>query len=102
MYAFLHCLSNQNLYIAKLGSYRRESTLFWLLNQVSLQLILFEETGGDSSNEGCFGRKTNLFRESGDFAGNRETLGNFSGNMRYFRDIEQRCDITCYQTICIH
>ena len=30
-------------------------------------------TGGDSSNRGCFGRKTNLFRESGDFAGNRET-----------------------------
>ena len=29
--------------------------------------------GGDSSNKGCFGRKTNLFRESGDFAGNRET-----------------------------
>ena len=32
-----------------------------------------ENTGGDSSNKGCFGRKTNLFRESGDFAGNRET-----------------------------
>ena len=30
-------------------------------------------TGGDSSNKGCFARKTNLFRESGDFAGNRET-----------------------------
>ena len=30
-------------------------------------------TGGDSSNKGCFGRKTNLFRESGDFAGNRES-----------------------------
>ena len=30
-------------------------------------------TGGDSSNKDCFGRKTNLFRESGDFAGNRET-----------------------------
>ena len=29
--------------------------------------------GGDSSNKGCFGRKTNLFWESGDFAGNRET-----------------------------
>ena len=28
---------------------------------------------GDSSNKGCLGRKTNLFRESGDFAGNRET-----------------------------
>ena len=33
-------------------------------------------------------------RESGN-------LGNFSGNMRYFRDIEQRFDITCYQTIYI-
>ena len=30
-------------------------------------------TGGDSSNKGCFGRKTNLFRESGDFVGNLET-----------------------------
>ena len=29
--------------------------------------------GADNSNKGCFGRKTNLFRESGDFAGNRET-----------------------------
>ena len=34
-------------------------------------------TGGDSFNKGCFGRKTNLFRESGDFAGNRETWENF-------------------------
>ena len=34
---------------------------------------LFTPTGGVSSNKGCFGRKTNLFRESGDFAGNRET-----------------------------
>ena len=32
-----------------------------------------EVTGVDSSNKGCFGTKTNLFRESGDFAGNRET-----------------------------
>ena len=30
-------------------------------------------TGGDNSNKDCFGRKTNLFWESGDFAGNRET-----------------------------
>ena len=37
-------------------------------------------TGGDSSNKGCFGRKTNLFRESGDFAGNRETW-------EFFREI---------------
>ena len=39
----------------------------------SLELILNKFTGGDRSNKGCFGRKTNLFRESGDFAGNRET-----------------------------
>ena len=26
-------------------------------------------------------------------------LGSFSGNMGYFRDIEQRFDITCYHTI---
>ena len=30
-------------------------------------------TGVDNSNKGCFGRRTNLFRESGDLAGNRET-----------------------------
>ena len=29
--------------------------------------------GGDNSNKVCFGRKTKFFRESGDFAGNRET-----------------------------
>ena len=38
MHAFFHCLSSQN-YIAKLGSYRFESTFFWLLNQVSLEII---------------------------------------------------------------
>ena len=32
-----------------------------------------QPTGGDSSNKVCFGRKTNLFRESGDFARNRDT-----------------------------
>ena len=33
-----------------------------------------EITGADSSDKGgCFGRKTNLFRESEDFARNRET-----------------------------
>ena len=37
MHALLHCLSSQN-YIAKLGSCRRESTLFWLLNQVSIDI----------------------------------------------------------------
>ena len=34
-------------------------------------------------------------RESGN-------LGSFSGKMRYFRDIEQRFDITCYHTIYMH
>ena len=38
MHAFLHCLSSQN-YIAKLGSFQRESTFFWLFNQVSLDII---------------------------------------------------------------
>ena len=33
----------------------------------------FNGGGGDSSNKDCFGRKTNLFWESGDFTGNRET-----------------------------
>ena len=41
------------------------------------------------------------------YSGNLEILpgigkpGKFSGNMRYFRGIEQRFDITCYQTIYI-
>ena len=38
VHAFLHCLSSQN-FIAKLGNYRGESTFFWLLNQVSLDII---------------------------------------------------------------
>ena len=37
------------------------------------KISVWKTTGGGSSNKGCFGRKTNLFRESGDFAGNRET-----------------------------
>ena len=41
-------------------------------NNMAAKYILLV-TGGDNSNKGCFGRKTNLFRESGDFAGNRET-----------------------------
>ena len=40
-------------------------------NNMAAKYILLV-TGGDSSNKGCFGRKTNLFRESGDFDGNRE------------------------------
>ena len=30
-------------------------------------------TGGDNSKQRCFGTKPKLFRESGDFAGNRDT-----------------------------
>ena len=41
-------------------------------------------TGGDSSNKGCFGRKTNLFRESGIFAGNRENWEIFFGKNEIF------------------
>ena len=35
---FFIAYPSQN-YIAELGSYRRESTFFWLLNQVSLDII---------------------------------------------------------------
>ena len=51
----------------------------WLLSQGGVLWISCEgedrtfSMGADNSNKGCFGRKTNLFRESGDFAGNRET-----------------------------
>ena len=47
----------------------------WYLKFITkrLQQLLLDHTRGDSSNKGCFGRKTNLFRESGDFAGNRDT-----------------------------
>ena len=31
------------------------------------------KTGGDNSNKRCFGTKPKLFRESGDFSGNRDT-----------------------------
>ena len=75
------------------------SILFYLFYST----MVWFTTGGDSSNKGCFGRKTDFFRESGDFAGNRETWEIFSGNMRYFRDIEQRFDIfTWYQTMYMH
>ena len=42
--------------------------IYWRVAEAALYI-----TGGDSSNKGCFGRKTNLFRESGDFPGKRET-----------------------------
>ena len=50
--------------------------LIVLLCPCSVMLLVWA-TGGDSSNKGCFGRTTNLFRESGDFAGNRETWAIF-------------------------
>ena len=75
------------------------SILFYLFYSTTVWFT----TGDDSSFKGCFSRKTDFFRESGDFAGNRETWEIFSGNMRYFRDIEQRFDIfTWYQTIYMH
>ena len=43
LHAFLHCLYRQN-YIAKLGSYRRESTFFFVVIESPFSnLILFEE-----------------------------------------------------------
>ena len=45
----------------------------FMYRQAMSKTLMSIITGGDSSNKGCFGRKTNLFRESGDFAGNRET-----------------------------
>ena len=42
-------------------------------NTPYLKVSFCISTGGDSYNKRCFGRKTNIFRESGDFAGNRET-----------------------------
>ena len=53
---------------------------------------VIERTGGDNSKKACFGRKTKFFRESGDFAGNRETRV-YLGNMTYFRDIFGKFDI---------
>ena len=44
-----------------------------ILLSLGIKKNLLSPTGGDSSNKSCFGRKTNLFRESEDFAGNRET-----------------------------
>ena len=40
---------------------------------VVLSIPVKHKTGGDNSNKRCFGTKLKLFRESGDFAGNRYT-----------------------------
>ena len=64
-------------------------------------MLFWKATGGDSSNKGCFGRKTNLLRESGDFAGNRETfreIWDIFGTLSKDLILHQ---ITCYQTIYI-
>ena len=57
-------------------------------------------TGGDSSNKGCFGRKTNLFRESGDFARNRETHTISSHQIPSFINsgVFLRCTLTSFKS----
>ena len=45
---------------------------FWEPLKLDLNQI-WRNTGSDNSIKICFGRKTKLFRESGDFAGNQET-----------------------------
>ena len=66
---FLHFEIHASFKIWILISQPVRNLMAWL----SQNRALIRPTGGDSSNKGCFGRKTNLFRESGDFAGNRET-----------------------------
>ena len=52
------------LFVAFVSYHSAQSAVFLLFRFIQ---------GGDGSNKGCFGRKTNFFLESGDFAGNRET-----------------------------
>ena len=47
-------------------------------------------TGGDNSNKVCFGRNTKFFRESGDFAGNRETWDNFRKILDIFGTLKKK------------
>ena len=61
--AILHFITEFNLI-------NYTNSFHFIFNQMETKTTM---TGGDSSNKGCFGRKTNLFRESEDFAGNRET-----------------------------
>ena len=37
-----------------------------------MRIMQNNSTGGDNSNKRCFGTKPKLFRESGDFSGNRD------------------------------
>ena len=52
------------------------SAAFTILNGISTKSAPLERSfslkGDDNTNKGCFGRKKLLFRESGDFARNRE------------------------------
>ena len=68
-------------------------------------------TGADSSDKGgCFGRKTNLFRESEDFARNRETwqvfreiwdiFGTMSKDLILHVIKQYICTVIC--TMCMH
>ena len=53
-------MSSQNIYLEV-----RRATLEFMHRS--------EHMGGDNSNKRCFGTKPKLFRESGDFSGNRDT-----------------------------
>ena len=69
--------------------------------RVAKAMIGMKVTGGHSSNKGCFGITKKIIPGIWRVCRELGNLGNVSGNMRYFRDIEQRFDITCYQTIYI-
>ena len=78
--------------------------------QIWLKVSKIKVMGADSSNKGCFGRKTNLFRESEDFAGNRETWQVFWEIWDIFRTMSKDlilhvikqyiCTVIC--TMCMH
>ena len=82
----------------------------WTGPKKLLRSTCMKQTGGDSSNKGCFGRKTNLFRESGDFAGNRETweifreiwdiFGTLSKDLILHVIKQYICTVIC--TMCMH
>ena len=43
-----------------------------MANSILALFVVLALTGGDNSNKRCFGTKPKLFRESGDFSGNRD------------------------------
>ena len=47
-------------------------------------------TGGDNSKKGCFGRKAKFFRESGNFAGNRQTREIFWERRKYSGTLQEK------------